>query len=114
MHELSICQSMLRQVQELAFENHARIVTAINLQIGPLSGVEPKLMNQAFPVASRDSIAAGATLHIETMPIRVHCDECNTDSDATMNDLSCRSCGNLQTKLLGGDEVLLTNIELEK
>jgi len=114
MHELSVCQSMLRQVQELAFENHARTITAINLQIGPLSGVEPQLMNQAFPIASRDSIAANATLVIETMPIRVHCDACNTDSDATMNDLSCRACGNTLTQLIGGDEILLTDIELER
>ena len=113
MHELSICQSMLKQVQQLAAENHASAVTAINLTIGPLSGIEPRLLSQAFPVASKNTIAADARLVIETAPVKVYCTHCATESDVSANNLSCAHCGDNHTQLLGGNEMLLTNVELE-
>ena len=39
MHELAICQSLLREVAHIAADRHARSVTDIHVGIGPLSGV---------------------------------------------------------------------------
>ncbi len=113
MHELSVCQSLLHQVEAIAREHHNHSVSLIELQVGVLSGVEPALIQQAFAVVSRDSIAEGARLLIQTRPLRVQCECCGTESDADAGNLTCRACGNWQTRLISGDELLLARIEIE-
>jgi hydrogenase nickel incorporation protein HypA/HybF len=112
MHEFSICQSILSQVKSIAHEHAADSVQRIILHIGPLSGVEPQLLMQAFPLASAGTIAEEATLVIESLPIRVRCQACEQESEAVANNLSCRHCGHYQTRLLSGDELLLAKLEL--
>lgn len=63
MHELSICQSMLNQVSNIVHEHGADSVSRITLRVGPLSGIEPQLLLQAFPLASAGTVAEHAKLH---------------------------------------------------
>lgn len=112
MHELSICQSMLKQVSVIAREHQASSVMQITLRVGPLSGVEPKLLQSAFPLASAGTIADEATLLIESLPIRVQCRSCGQQSEVSPNRLTCHHCGDYKTQLISGDELLLANVEL--
>jgi hydrogenase nickel incorporation protein HypA/HybF len=113
MHELSVCQGMLRQVGEIAAEHAPCRVTRIIVRIGPLSGVEPTLLQQAFPIASAGTAAGAAELLIENLPIRVHCETCGEESEAAANRLLCAVCGDWHTRLVSGDELLLASVELE-
>ena len=85
MHELSVCQGMLSQMRDIAAQHHARAVTAVTVQIGPLSGVVPELLAQAFSVASAGSIADGASLQLDGLPIRVRCETCGAETEASAN-----------------------------
>lgn len=114
MHELSVCQGLLSQVEDIARQHAANKVTAITLQIGPLSGVEPSLLQQAFTLARAGSIAADATLVIESLPVRVRCESCGQESEAIPNRLVCGHCGDYHTRLISGDEMLLMSVELDK
>jgi len=113
MHELSVCQALVGQLRDIAREQRATRITRVVVQIGPLSGVEPELLRHAYPVASAGSPAADATLVLEPLPIRVHCEACGADSDATANRLLCGACGDYRTRLISGDELLLASVELE-
>jgi len=113
MHELAICQSLMDQVQDIAAERNARNVTSITVGIGPLSGVEAQLLNNAYTVARAGTIAEQAELMIEHLPIRVRCTQCDTESDALPNKLTCKQCGDWRTTLISGDEMLLMSVELE-
>ena len=84
MHEFSVCQGLLIQVEQVVAQHGARGATAIRLQIGPLSGVEPHLLEQAFPLASAGSCAEGAELSWESLPLRVHCRSCGAESEAVL------------------------------
>lgn len=114
MHELSVCQALVRQIEIIAAEQHAVEVTAVHVRIGPLSGIEPILLSQAYPLASAGSIAGNAELHIEIAAVRVRCQHCHAETEATSNRLVCGQCGDWHTQLVGGDEMLLTRIELVK
>ncbi len=59
MHELAVCQALMTQVEQVASREGAARVTAVMLQVGPLSGVEPRLLQDAWPIASAGSIAQG-------------------------------------------------------
>ena len=114
MHELSICQSLMNQLENIALERNAQNVTSIILAIGPLSGVEAELLKNAYPIASAGTVAEHAELIIETLPIRVKCNQCGSETDALVNKLVCKQCGDWRTTLISGDELLLMSVELEK
>lgn len=111
MHELSVCRSLLEQVNRIAAKNIDGTVKSIHIQVGPLSGVEPALLQSAFPVARSNTLAAQADLVIHSQPIRVKCQQCAAESEVTPNKLICGECGDYHTVLLSGDELLLERIE---
>ncbi|MDR9440861.1 MAG: hydrogenase maturation nickel metallochaperone HypA [Halomonas sp.] len=112
MHELSLCRSLVRQASRVAAEHGALIIRRICIRIGPLSGVEAALMREAFPQASRHTAAEGARLEMARCSVRVHCPHCRQEAEASVNDLSCPRCGHWQTRLTGGDELLLVSVDL--
>jgi hydrogenase nickel incorporation protein HypA/HybF len=114
MHELSVCQAMLTQVTDLAREQRANAVHKIVIRVGPLAGVEPGLLVQAFPLASAGTLAAAAELVIEELPLRVRCETCGAESVALPNRLVCGACGDWHTRLVSGDEMLLASVELSR
>lgn len=112
MHEMSICQGLLNQVTQIAAEHHATAVKKIYLQVGPLSGVEPDLLQNIFPIARSNTISANAELVIQLLPIKVKCRRCAAESNATINKLVCAECGDWHTELISGDELLLQRVEI--
>jgi hydrogenase nickel incorporation protein HypA/HybF len=112
MHELSICLALLDQVRSIAREHEAKEVERILLRVGPLSGVEPSLLKNAYPLVAAGTIAEAAVLDIERAPVRVRCDECGAETVAEPNRLLCGHCGGFHTRVICGDEMLLVNLEL--
>ena len=112
MHELSICQQIVKQVDEIALQNQAVAVESITLRIGPLSGVEAALLKQAFPFAAVQTLAENAELIIEKCPVVILCQTCGAKSNAVSNKLVCSQCGDYHTQLVSGDEMLLASVEL--
>ncbi len=113
MHELSVCHALIAQVESIVRQHHAQGVRTIRLRIGPLCGVDPDLMVHAFPLARAGTLAEGADLVIERLPIRVRCGQCGAESEAAANRLLCAHCGDWHTQIISGDEMLLENLELE-
>ena len=114
MHELSLCQALISQVESIAQAHEAMSVMSIRVQIGPLSGAEIPLLERAYPLAAAGSVAEHAELVFEAMPIRVRCHRCHAETEATANRLLCGECGDYHTELISGDEMLLTSIEFDK
>jgi hydrogenase nickel incorporation protein HypA/HybF len=112
MHEMSICQGLMRQVEQIARDNGAKRVDSIVLSIGPLAGIEPQLLSQAFTVARMATVAENADLEIKTGPIVVECRSCGASGEAEVNRLLCPSCGDWQVNLKQGDELLLLRLEV--
>ena len=113
MHELSVCQGLLRQVEDIALQHGAHKVKSIEVKVGPLSGVEPTLLKQAFPLVSESTIAARAELRTIAGDVRVRCDACGNESDVSAARLVCSYCGDWHTRVISGDELVLTKVELE-
>jgi hydrogenase nickel incorporation protein HypA/HybF len=114
MHELAVCQALMNQVENIAAERNARSVVTITIGMGPLSGVEAQLLKHAYPVASAGTIAEGAVLVIQDLPVRIKCNLCGCESEASPNKLLCAECGEWHTTLISGDELMLMSVELER
>lgn len=114
MHELSVCQALLAQVNDIAVEHGAETVHEITVEVGPLSGVVPTLLMQAFTLARAGTIAADAQLTVHEPPVTVRCRVCAQETDTTANALRCAACGDWRTTVIGGDELMLRDVVLER
>jgi hydrogenase nickel incorporation protein HypA/HybF len=113
MHELSVCQALIGQVERIARENDARRVVSIVVAVGPLSGVEPALLEHAYPIAAAGTVGEHALLTVEVMPVEVHCRKCGARGEARPNRIVCGACGEWQVDVTSGEEMLLKRVEIE-
>jgi hydrogenase nickel incorporation protein HypA/HybF len=112
-HELSVAQALVEQVEAVINQHQAMGVTRIRVRIGPLAGVVPELLASAFSLAAAGSRMESAELELAGAPIRVRCQTCGAESEAVMNRLTCAACGDWHTQVISGDELLLESVELE-
>jgi len=114
MHELSIALALLEQVQTVAEREKADAVLRVAVTIGELCGVNPEALEMAFPVAAENTCAADAKLDVTSTPARVHCRTCGRESSPEFPMPICEACGSTDAEILGGRELMLTSVEIDK
>ena len=100
MHELAVCQALIEQVERVARDNAARRILSITVSVGPLSGIEAKLLEHAYPLAAAGTVAEEATLVVVTVPVRVRCRTCKAETEAASNRLLCGTCHDWQVDVI--------------
>ena len=114
MHEMSIVQALLEQVQsEVEKSGQAGRVASLHLVIGRLSGVHVDSIRFGFELLSPGSIADGATLCIEQPKARCCCAVCGAHPEIDEIVVCCPVCGEADITIGGGQELLLESIEIE-
>ena len=115
MHELPVTESILQIVLKHAEKSDVRRIVTIHLQVGQLSDLQDDWMQRYFDYLSRGTPAEGAKLQIERTPIRLGCDACEaswTVARVEQIDASCPQCGQKNSRLIGGREYTITNMEV--
>jgi hydrogenase nickel incorporation protein HypA/HybF len=113
MHELSVAQALVEQVEELAKQHGATGIHLIRVRIGPLAGIVGDMLATAFPLAAAGTIAESTRLELVESAIRVRCRTCGAETEAQANKLVCGACGDWQTEVVSGDELILETVELD-
>lgn len=108
MHELSITQSLIDAVLDRTGE---RTVTAVNLRVGPLSGVLPDAMRFCFDIASAGTPLEGASLRIDEPQGLARCRSCDDEFELADLILLCH-CGSADVEVLRGRELMLLSVEV--
>jgi len=111
MHEYSIVQALIDQVEAVAAQNGGGAVHHIYVKLGDLAGVDSTLLQTAYETFRVGTVCDGVLLTIEPVPARWTCPICDLalTSGAV---LRCSSCGT-PARLAVGDEILLQRIEME-
>ena len=112
MHEYSLAKALAEQVREIARLHFATAVTEIVVAAGPLAGVEPLLLAGAFEQIALDELLCQSRLIIEEVPLEIHCDACESDSELKEFAFRCPNCGADATRVVGGDAVILRHVVL--
>ena len=113
MHEESLVRSLLRQVEELAQQHHATEVEDIEVEIGPLSGVESLLVREAFERLKDGCKWPNCTLTITSVGLMVLCNQCSTESELVDFQFVCTLCGSTSLRIVSGDAFRLLNVRMQ-
>ena len=113
MHEMSLCESVLRVIEEQARENKFSHVNTVRLEIGALAGVEIEAMRFGFDVVTKGSVADGASLEIIQLPGKAWCMQCSKNVVVKQRFDACPECGSHQLQLVGGEELRIKELEVD-
>jgi len=112
MHELSLMEAVRDQALAAAHADGATRITAIQLRVGELAGVEPEALRFAHTVVMAGTIAAGAELRIDIEAAECHCSAWDVPFLAPDGCCDCPRCGAISRQLLRGRDLRLLTLEV--
>ena len=114
MHELSLCRSLLRIIENEMAELNGSVtkrVTAIWLEVSALCSVDIKIMEFYFALVAENTLAENARLHIAIIPTQARCIACQ--QDVNIADFApCPLCGNYTLIMESKPELLVKSMEV--
>ncbi len=113
MHELSIALSIVDGALEEAARMGAAQVDAIHLRLGRLSGVDKDALLFSYGIACRETKLAESRLVIEDVEVVILCPACCGERRTISYPvLICADCGCLAERVVHGEELEITGMEV--
>jgi hydrogenase nickel incorporation protein HypA/HybF len=114
MHEESLARSLLQRTAELCQLHKARTVVSVRVSCGPLSGVEPAQLQDAFErLRSGWTACQFAALILENPGMPAHCESCGHRFPVINFRFLCPECRSGRVRLLDGDCLRILDVELD-
>lgn len=112
MHELGLCDAMLRKVREIAKENDVEIINSITVEVGSLSGVVPRFLTDCWTSVTDGTELADTKMIVETVDGEAKCLDCEEVFVADLNNLKCPKCGSDMLAPISGVTLTIKEIEV--
>lgn len=112
MHEVGLMQRTLEIAFEHAAQHGAHRISRLTLRLGISSGVLAEALAFAFDVLSQGTIAEGAELDMESVPVVCFCAACGEEFAPPGLFYECPRCHQLSTDVRRGLELELATLEL--
>lgn len=114
MHELAVTESILEIANRHATLAGATKITKIYITLGRLSSIVDDSVQFYWDIVSQNTMSAGAKLHFQRIPARMHCNDCGQEFEMQDELTPCPQCGGINLTVISGDEFWLESIEIEK
>ncbi|HET6351595.1 MAG TPA: hydrogenase maturation nickel metallochaperone HypA [Coriobacteriia bacterium] len=108
---MGVTQGILAASFEAAERAGATEITEIRISVGELTEIVEFALQFAFEALTPGTMAEGATLVVNNIPARSHCEGCGLDYDHDRFQMVCPDCGSLNVTLLQGREMTIDAIE---
>lgn len=113
MHEMALCEGIIKIVEDEARRRAFSKVKAVCLEIGALSHVTPEAMRFCFDAVAARTIAHGAVLEIIETPGTAWCMACSKSVEIKQRCEACPACGSYQLQVTGGEEMRVKELEVD-
>ena len=110
MHELGICDALLKMVRGIMKDEELERIDRITVEVGSLSGVVPKYMEDCWVAVTDGTELQETEFVIEELAGTAKCLDCGVEFTADLNDLSCPSCRGKKLLPLTGRDLTLKEI----
>ncbi len=114
MHELSLVKALCAQALVAAAPVAAEQIRQIRVAIGPLSGVDPMLVQSAVEQVRIDYGLAQCELQIEQVGLHALCRDCQVSFTIENFVFRCAACGSSKVQVTQGDEFQLLSVTVEE
>jgi hydrogenase nickel incorporation protein HypA/HybF len=112
MHEVSIIEQTLEIAFSQAQQQGATKIHRLKMRIGQMSSVVPEALEFAFDVVTKGTMAEGAILEIELVPVVCYCSHCQEKFQPQDWFYQCPNCLELSRETLSGQEIELSSLEV--
>lgn len=113
MHELSIALSIVDGVLEEANARGGAKVEAVHLSIGRLAGVDKDALAFSYAIACEGTPLERSRLVIADVDIVILCPQCRAERPpAALPVLNCAVCGAFAERVIQGEELEITALEI--
>jgi hydrogenase nickel incorporation protein HypA/HybF len=113
MHELSLCESVLRIIREQARQRNFHRVKTVRVSLGVLSCCSPEAIDFCFKAVTWGTLAEGARLELVRLPGYAWCMNCGETVAIRERYDPCPQCGSFEMQITGGDEMRISELEVE-
>ena len=116
MHEISLVQGLLNQLDSLALEHKATSINKVKVEVGPFAGIVIDSFQFGFDVlAAEHDLTREATLEIVTPPKQYKCCHCGKVAvlESSSTEIACIHCSKTILAPVGGDGLILLQVEME-
>lgn len=112
MHEVSLMANTLDIALEHAQMQEAQKIHLLKMRVGALSGVVPEALEFAFDICTQGTIAEGAKLEIDYLPVSCYCANCQLNFQPDDVIYECPDCHQISTDIRQGKELELASLEV--
>ena len=113
MHELALGQSIVNQVVDLAKREQVGTVSRVRVAVGAGVGVDGDSLRFGFGIAAEGTLADGAVLEIDHIPLRCRCAKCGARFQPRSTKAPCARCGSFTVDILSGRELRVESFDAE-
>lgn len=114
MHERPVTESIFSIVMEHAAKKDAVRVKKVKIVVGELTGYVEDSIRFYWQALTEGTIAEGAELEVEYVPIKVKCSGCGHEYTAPdQYSMFCPECNFFGGQMMSGKELLVESIEVE-
>lgn len=113
MHEMSLVESVRELIEAAAEREGFARVSAVQVEIGELSGVEREAFEFCFDLAMRDGIVEEARLEVVATPGRGQCSACGRETALAVVYDPCEHCGEFPVAVIAGTEMRVIDLQVE-
>ena len=111
MHELGICDALLKMVRGIKEDEELEGISKITVEVGMLSGVVPKFMYDCWVAVTDGTEFEGVEFVVEAVEGRAKCLDCGEEFTADLEKLSCPNCGGNKLTPISGRDLTIKEIE---
>ncbi|MCX8064023.1 MAG: hydrogenase maturation nickel metallochaperone HypA [Candidatus Hydrogenedentes bacterium] len=113
MHELSLVNSILDQLEEISRSNYDRKIVRVDLKVGALEHIEPEVLKNIFDQVKEGSCAERAELVVSQEMALVRCRNCMMEYTPEDSIWICPRCEFLGGEIIKGTEIIIESVYLE-
>lgn len=110
---MSIAQSLLDIVVDEAARHQVTKIKRVGVRVGAYSALVPDSLRFCWDLIIEDTVAAGAELTIDEIPMMGVCNACNAQITMTEPVFECPECKSADFELTQGRELMVDYIETE-
>jgi len=109
-HEMSLAMELLSQVLDAAESARAKVIDEVVVHCGTQRMVVHDAMQTAWVAVSEGTLAHGARLLLEDVPMEARCNLCMHDFLPEIDDYQCPRCKEADIVLLRGADIILASV----